>query len=48
MPTQVKIIQDDQYGFYKKDETGYNRDIEADWIRENPFNILEESTSNTQ
>jgi len=24
------------------DTTGYNRDIEADWVRENPFNIRDE------
>lgn len=27
----------------KLDTTGYNRDIEADWVRENPFNILSET-----
>ena len=27
------------------DKSGYNRDVEADWIRENPFNILSEANS---
>ena len=27
------------------DKSGYNRDVEADWIRENPLNILDEANS---
>lgn len=29
----------------KLDTKGYSRDIEVDWIRENPFNILDETES---
>lgn len=31
----------------KLDEEAYNRDIEADWIRENPFNIRSETVALT-
>lgn len=32
----------------KLNTDGYNRDIEADWVRENPFNILSETDKSTE